>query len=169
MSADDRSMRHRAALWTAWWLGFMVAWIALTGTLDVQELVAGAVCAATAATVAELVRVQDYRRFQPDPRWLLRLPRLVWLVIGDSLIVLKAIVLHVSRRRRIDGAFRAFVIDPGGDDGRSSAFRAVLTTAISMTPNTYVVGLDEKDGVVLVHQMRPVPRARTREDVLGKL
>lgn len=33
----------------AWWVGFFVAWLLLTGTLEVSELIAGSVAATVAA------------------------------------------------------------------------------------------------------------------------
>jgi multisubunit Na+/H+ antiporter MnhE subunit len=44
-----------------------------------------------------------------------------------------------------------------------------LNAAISITPNTYVVGIDEDNEMVLVHQLVPCDRSRAREEIMGKL
>jgi multisubunit Na+/H+ antiporter MnhE subunit len=155
--------------WFAWWGACMVGWIALTTTLDPAELVVGAVSAAVAATAAELVRATGMIGFRPRLRWFLRAPRVARRSLLDTGVVLMALFMHVSGRRRISGAFRVIDFDPGGNDPTSAARRALTTAAISATPNTYVVGIDRDSNVMLVHQLVPVPKRDAEKDVLGAL
>ena len=41
--------------------------------------------------------------------------------------------------------------------------------SISLTPNTYVIGIDREHNNILVHELVAGPREDTRERVLGKL
>lgn len=155
--------------WFAWWGASMVGWIALTTTFDPAELVAGAVAAAVAATAAELVRGAGMIGFRPRLRWFLRAPRVARRTLIDTGVVLEALWMHVTGRRRMSGAFRVIDFDPGGDDPTSAARRALMTAAISATPNTYVVGIDRDRHVMLVHQLVPAPKGEAERDVLGIL
>jgi multisubunit Na+/H+ antiporter MnhE subunit len=147
----------------------MVGWIALTTTLDPAEVAAGAVSAAVAATAAELVLATGMLGFRPRLRWFLRAPRVLRRSLLDTGVVLRALSMHISGRRRMSGAFRVIAFDPGGDDPTSAARRALLTAAISATPNTYVVGIDRGRNMMLVHQLVPAPKRDAERDVLGAL
>jgi len=73
------------------------------------------------------------------------------------------------KREEINGAFRAFRLPVGGTGERAAARRDLLNAAISITTNTYVVGIDEENEVVLVHQLVPWERSLAREEIIGKL
>ncbi len=172
MGDADRALSGigiRIALWFSWLVAFWLTWMLLVGTWVLQEMVAGLVAAAAAASVAELVRVQDIRQFRPRLRWILRAYRLPPLILSDSFVVLLALWRHVTGKQPIDGAFRAFKHPVAGQGGRAAGRRALLNAAISVTPNTYVVGIDEDREQVLVHQLVPCPPNRTSEEIIGKL
>lgn len=172
MGRKDRPISNlgtRVVLWLSWFAVFWITWMLLVGVWVSQEIVAGLLAAAAAASVAELVRVQDMRQFRPRLRWILRAYRLPPLILSDSFVVLLALWRHVSGKQSIDGAFRAFKHPVGGQGGRAAGRRALLNAAISITPNTYVVGIDEDREQVLVHQLVPCRPERAREEVVGKL
>lgn len=161
---------RRAVLWITWWLGLLGAWVTLTLSLDPVELAAGAVAAAIAATVAELVRIQDLKTMRVHRRWLLRAVVLPRLILADTWTLAAALWRRVVLGRRVKGAFVALPFDPGdADDLYAPGRRALITAAISVTPNTYVVGIDTNRKLILVHQLVPVPRARAKEEILGHL
>jgi multisubunit Na+/H+ antiporter MnhE subunit len=161
--------RSKGLLWLTWWVAFFFSYMLLVGVWVAQELVAAVIFAALSATVAEIVRVQDARRFRPRLRWFLRAYRLPPLILSDCVVVFGALWRHLVKHEAIDGAFRAFQVPLAGKGGRASARRALLNAAISITPNTYVVGIDENNEIVLVHQLVPCERSRAREEIMGKL
>ena len=164
------SWGRRAVLWIAWWLVLMGAWLLLTSTTDPVEMIAGAVAAAIAATVAELVRIQDLQAMRVRPRWLPRAARLPRLIITDTWMVMAALVQRILFRRSVRGKFLALPFDPGDDDDPYAAGRrALITAAISVTPNTYVVGIDADRNLILVHQLVPASPAKAQEEILGRL
>ncbi len=176
MAEQDRSTERdagreglRARLWLAWFVAFFLTYMLLVGVWAAEELVAAAAAAAISATVAEVVRVQDIRQFRPRPRWLLRAYRLPPSILADCGVVFGALWRHLVKHEEINGAFRAFRIPIGGTGERAAARRALLNAAISITPNTYVVGIDEDSEVVLVHQLVPCERSLAREEIMGKL
>jgi multisubunit Na+/H+ antiporter MnhE subunit len=167
---DGRGSEPKRGRHLAIWSGALVAlWLALTTTLDVQELVAGALAAAVAAVTAELVRAQGLVRFRPMPRWLVRSRILPRRVLSDSVLLGRVLFRHALRREVASGAFRALGFDPGGDDARSATRRALVIAAISLTPNTIVVGIDRNERLILVHQLAPSRDASARDDIVGWL
>lgn len=162
------SMR-RSTTWLGWWAILLAFWLLLTFTLAASELLVGATAAAIGATAAVLVWRQGLIGCRPRLEWVLRVHRMPKQLVGDTLIVFRALLAHMTRRREMRGAWRAIEIDPGGDDGRSAARRAMIIAAISFTPNVYVVGIDEDEGLMLVHQLEPSPKQSARRDITGWL
>ena len=148
----------------------MAAWLVLTSTTNPLEMAAGALAAAIAATVAELVRLKDLQAIRVRPRWLPRAGVLPQLVLGDTWALCRALWRHLFLRRPVKGAFLALPFDPGDeDDPYAAGRRALITAAITVTPNTYVVGIDADRNLILVHQLVPAPRSRAGEEILGRL
>jgi multisubunit Na+/H+ antiporter MnhE subunit len=153
-------MRPRAKYWIAWYLPLVVLWLAFVDTLAPAEVVLGLVAAAVAATAAEVVRDQDLVRFRLEVAWLRDVYRLPGQVLGDSRVLAVALWRRLTGRP-VHGGFRALPFPAERDDARSAARRALVTGYVSLTPNTYVVGIED-DGVMLVHQLaydyaNPVP------------
>jgi multisubunit Na+/H+ antiporter MnhE subunit len=157
------------ARWGLRWFLLALLWLALTDTLKAPELAAGAVAAAVGASLAALVSLPGGPR---EPRTLLRLARLgprrlarplIRLVV-DTAIVTGALWSRIAHRRPVQGSFRAARYPVHGD--RASAAGRTLTEAWgSLPPNRYVVGIDEEQGLILVHEL-----VRTAEplDPLGR-
>ena len=161
--------RSYAAGWLAWSAALFVLWLLLTGTLLTAEVVAGLVASALGAAAAELVRSQDLVRFSPRLNWLVRAYKLPGAVTRDSGLLLAALARRVLLHRPVTGAFRAIPFEFGGEDARSEARRALITASVTFSPNTYVVGFDPDNDLVLVHQLVPVPRPRAARDLNDRL
>ncbi len=152
--ARERSLSGRLRFGLAWWAALMVAWLLFVDTFALPEVLAGIVASALAASLAEAVRERGYVRFSPRARWLLHAPRVAWQILVDCWILEVALVQRL-RGRRIRGVLYRVPIRYGGDDSRSSARRALLNFAVSITPNSYVLDLEPDTDVALVHQLVP--------------
>ena len=148
-------MRLRAKYWIAWFLPLFVLWLAFVDTLATAEVVVGLVAAAVAATAAEVVRDQDLVRFRIRTSWLRDLYRLPGQVLADSRVLAVALWRRLTGRP-VHGGFRALPFPVDRDDARSAGRRALVTGFVSLTPNAYVVGIEE-DGALLVHQLGTDP------------
>ncbi len=148
-----------------WWAGCFLLWFALVATTDGVELAAGAAAALIAAVAAEVVRSQRLAEHRVPPDALHRLWRLPWLVLVDTVTVTRALWRDLRGASAMRGAFRAVPYRVEGEDPVAAGRRAVVTARVSLTPNTYVVGFDEDEGLMLVHQLVPSPRASTARDV----
>ena len=144
----------RAVFWLSVWALSYGLWILLVFKTEPAELVAGALAAALAATGAELVRARGYAPFAPDLAWsrdLLRLPK---EVVVDTWRMAMALIRHLVRGEPLDGCFRIVHFAPGSqDDPRAAARRAVAAWLGCVSPNTYVIGIDEKHDVAVLHQL----------------
>jgi multisubunit Na+/H+ antiporter MnhE subunit len=161
------AVRARIGWWAVWWLALLGLWLLLV-TVSVQELAAGMIAAALGAAGAEIVHAQGLVRFDPDPRWFLRIWKLPRSVVRDCWLVSAALWRHL-RGHSINSGFRAIPFDRGGDDARASARRALTVLAISVSPNSIVVGIDEEADLMLVHQLIPAPKERAEEEVYADL
>lgn len=145
---------QRLAFWLGWWVACFGLWVLLVFKTEPAELVAGALAAVFAATGAELVRSRGYAPFAPELRWsrgLLRLPR---EVIVDSWRMARLLVRHFVLGERIEGCFRIVVFpEAARDDPRAQALRTVAEWLGSVSPNIYVIGIDERHHVAVVHQL----------------
>lgn len=160
-------MRARIGWWVAWWVALLGLWLLLV-TVSVAELIAGMIAAAIAATAAEVVQAQGLVRFDPDPRWLLRVWKLPGSIVRDCWLLSVALIRHLAGHP-VNSAFRAIPFRRGGDDARSSARRALVVPALSVSPNTYVIGIDEESDLMLVHQLIPSPREDTEQKIYADL
>jgi multisubunit Na+/H+ antiporter MnhE subunit len=158
------------AVWLCWWVFLFVVWLLLVLTQATAEVVAGIVVAAMGATAAEVVRRSRF--VVVSPRGLLpRHPgRLATTVLSDCWLLTVALWRQLRQRDDNVGAFRGIAFHAGPDDDpRAAARRAAYTALISLTPNTYVVGIDREHNNMLVHELVAGPREDTSERVLGKL
>jgi multisubunit Na+/H+ antiporter MnhE subunit len=147
----------------------MLLWVLFTSTLDAQELIVGSTAAGLATIVAELVRRRGLVRFRCPLRWVLEARRLPGRVASDSLLLVHPLWRAVTRREPFGGRFWAVPFEPGGDDARSATRRALVVAAISLTPNTYVLGIDRDKHIMLTHQLVASPRESAVDDIVGWL
>jgi Na+/H+ ion antiporter subunit len=148
--------------WLVRWGLLAALWLALTDTQVTPELVTGAVAAAIAATASSLVvrpgRPKTVSKslalLRLGPRRLVRpLGRLWW----DTGVLAGGLWRRVVQGRAVEGSFRAARYRPADPQG-SAAGRALTEIWGSLPPNRYVVGVDEDEGVILVHELIPDDR-----------
>jgi hypothetical protein len=131
---------RRAKLWIVWYVSLVVLWLAFVDTL----------------ALAEVVRTQALIRFHMEPRWLRGLHVLPWQVLRDSWLLGVALWRHLTGHP-VRGVFRVVPFPGERDDARSGARRALAIGVLSLAPNTYVIGIEGDEGVMLVHQLVPEP------------
>jgi Na+/H+ ion antiporter subunit len=145
---------QRIAFWLGWWALAYGLWVLLVFKTEPAEFVAGALAAALAATGAELVRSRGYAPFAPDLAWSRSLVRLPKEVVVDTWRIAMLLVRHFVRGEPIKGTLRIVKFSPGSrDDPRAQARRTVVGWLACVSPNTYVIGIDEQHHVAVVHQL----------------
>jgi multisubunit Na+/H+ antiporter MnhE subunit len=163
-------MLRSVGIWVSWWVGLFLLWMLLVLTQATPEVVAGAIVAAIGATAAEVVRRSRFVELLPWGLVPLRPLRLARTVVTDSWLLAVVLVRQLRDRHDNVGVFRGIFFEAGpDDDARAATRRALYTALVSLTPNTYVVGIDRENDNMLVHELVAGPREQTRERVLGRL
>jgi hypothetical protein len=135
--------------WLAWWLALFWLWMLLVGEWNRVQLVAAAIAATIAATLAEFARVRTGLSARLSPRDLAVLPKALGMVFVDFGILVWALLVSVARRRVVRGEFVARESAVG--EGVGARAWTVLVAAYS--PNAYVVELDPETRRVVLHDL----------------
>jgi multisubunit Na+/H+ antiporter MnhE subunit len=158
--------RSQIRFWLVSWAGLAALWLLLVDTVKTPELVDGAVAAALGATVMAAVRAQRLVAFRPRARWLFAVPLVLPRAAADLGVLAAALFRRVVLRRDVRGGFRAVPFRHGGGGGEATARRVIAKLAGSFAPNTYVLDVDEKTDVILVHQLVSQPGRASDADPL---
>jgi multisubunit Na+/H+ antiporter MnhE subunit len=145
--------RERIAAWLGWFAVLNALWLIFIATWVPAEEVLGVVAAAVAATAAEAVREQGLAGFRPRARWLWRAWVLPWRAVRESALVLRVLARRLTRRKPVRGRFRVVPVTLPADPHEQAAKRALLTAGESFAPNAYVVTIDNRRGLMLIHEL----------------
>jgi len=145
-----------AGRWLLRWALLMGLWVVLTDTHKRPELIAGAVAAAIAATVVALIVMPGSPKTVSKSIELLRLGprrllRPVLRLVVDTGILTVALLRRLGGRDR-RGSFRVVRYSPE-EARRSAAGRTATEIWGSLAANRYVIGIDEDEGVLMVHEL----------------
>jgi multisubunit Na+/H+ antiporter MnhE subunit len=155
-SSRERSRHPGAArAWLVWWALLMALWLALVDTVVAPELVAGAVCAAIAASGAVIVRQQRRLLLRPRLGWIRFAGRPLRHAVTDLGPLARALWRRGVRRRDERGVLVEVPYTAVADTPRAAAHRVFTEALGSLAPNTIVVGVDHERRVLLVHQLVP--------------
>jgi multisubunit Na+/H+ antiporter MnhE subunit len=131
----------------------MGLWVAVDDSIGLAELGAGAVVAALAALLTEVALHQADLHPRLRLRWLAGAYRLPGQVLGDTVLVFRALGRQLIRGETPDSGFRERPVRAGGDSSADVTRRVLLVGANSLAPNTVVLGIDEERDVMIVHQL----------------
>jgi multisubunit Na+/H+ antiporter MnhE subunit len=152
--------------WLIWGLVGSVLWLLFAGAVSTAEIIAAIATGACAALLQALLHRQDQIPFSPRLGWFGRLVRqLPGQLLSDSLRLIALLVHALASGRLGPGRFEAVPFEVGGDNARDATRRALVTAAVSLPPNSYVVGIDREQGLLLTHRLLPdkVPPSRDPE------
>jgi multisubunit Na+/H+ antiporter MnhE subunit len=147
------------ASWLVRWTALVLLWLALADSRTPAELIAAAVVAAIGSTFAGTIARQGRPRTLRTTARLaslgpLRLGRPLARLVLDNLLLAGALWRRLARREQVEGSLRIDRV-PSDPALRSAAGRVALEAWGSLTPNRYVIGVDEETNTVLVHELQP--------------
>jgi hypothetical protein len=145
-------VKHVVA-WVAWWLPLFWLWFLLVGEWNREQVVAAAIAATFAATVAEVARVRTGFAARVPLRFVADLPKALGMVFVDFGIVVWALIVSVARRRVVRGEFVSREIEGGSAVARAVGPRAWKVLVSSYSPNAYVVDVDPQTRQVILHDL----------------
>jgi multisubunit Na+/H+ antiporter MnhE subunit len=126
-------------------------WLLLAGSENTPELVAGIV---VALIILPLSLLQTHRRGTVRVNWLRVLWSITMSILADTARLAAQLARDWHLKKSTKGIFRTISIDASVVDPAEIPSRAYLTLAISLSPNTYVVGIDESGGEITIHQLK---------------
>ncbi len=133
----------------------MGLWVAVDDSIGLAELGAGAAVAALAALLTEAALHQAGTRIQLRIRWLAGVVHLPGQVLGDTVLVFRALWRCLAHGEQPPSGFRELPVRYGDQSDTALTRRVLLVGASSLAPNTFVLGLDEDRDVMVVHQLVP--------------
>jgi multisubunit Na+/H+ antiporter MnhE subunit len=145
----------------AWWALLAGLYLLLADTVVAPELVAGAV-AATIATVGAALVHRERRPLKLRRRWLPGAARAMFGIVGDLVPLARALVARGILRRDGEGTLIELPFTATGDGPEEAAYRALTEALGSLGPNTIVVDVDRRRGVLIAHQLLPTADAAAR-------
>ena len=144
-------MKHVAA-WVAWWIALFWFWLLLVGQWNREEVVAAAIAATIAASLAELARTRTGFSARIPLCGLADLPPALGMVVVDFGIVTWALLVSLARRRVVRGElFSRELTDKSR--ARGTGPRAWTTIVASYSPNAFVLDIDPDEQLVLLHDL----------------
>jgi hypothetical protein len=153
MIRRPRDLSWRARGWLAWFVFLNLLWLVFISAWVVEEELLGLIAAAVGATAAEAVREQGLMEFRPRARWLWRARVLPWRALRESGLVLAALAGQATGRAPVRGRFRVLPVTLPGDHDEQVAKRVLLTAGASFAPNFYVLAIDDRAGLMVVHEL----------------
>ena len=147
--------RDRIAAWLAWFAVLNLLWLVLISAWVLEEAILGLFASAVAATAAEAVREQGLAGFRLRIRWLWKVRVLPWRAVRESWLVLVILARHIAGRAPARGRFRLVPVTLPEDPHEQAAKRALLTAGESFAPNGYVLTINNREGLMLMHELVP--------------
>jgi len=152
-----REGTRRLAIWCLRWAVLAALWLALADSRSLTEIVAAAVVGALGASFAGLIsRPGRPRTVATSVRLaslgVKRLAHPLARLILDNRLLAQALWRRLVRREPVGGSFRAAHL-PADPALRTAAGRVAMEAWGSLTPNRYVIGVDEENGAILVHEL----------------
>jgi len=139
--------------WLAWWVALFWLWLLLVGQWNREQVVAAAIAATIAASVAELARTRTGLSAPLPLRLLADVPPALGMVVVDFGILSWALLSGVVRRRIVRGELVSRERPPGSWVTQGAGPRAWTVLVASFSPNAYVVDVDPEGRRVLLHDL----------------
>ncbi len=131
----------------------MSFWVILDDSFATDELLAGAGAAAIGAFLAELATYQAASQVRLRVSWLVPALGLPWQLVRDTGVVFGALLRRLTRGELPASGFREQPVWFGPDTAEGKTRRSLLIGGLSVAPNSFVLGLDQQSGVMVVHEL----------------
>ena len=165
MPVDASTLRFRhqrissgvkAALYISVWALLLAAWLIFAASLNAQEWAFGTFAAAAGGLAFRVSTRAAPLCFRPPFRAPLQAWRLPSLILHGTWILIEELARTIQKKRR-RSVFRLASFHATGSDSRSAARRALAIIFGTLPPNSLIIGIDRKSGVILFHQLRKEP------------
>jgi multisubunit Na+/H+ antiporter MnhE subunit len=150
----EKGMLRRTVWWITAFAGTFGLWMLFVDKAALHEVIAGLGGAVLAATASEVVRGNHHPRFWPHIRWFLELWRVLKDILDGCILLTRCLITGCP------GILRQTHFEFGGQDRYSAARRALAIAFGSIAPNSIIIGIDQRTGLLLVHlaDHAPLPK-----------
>jgi hypothetical protein len=132
------------ASWAIRWAVLFGLWVALTDTVKLQELIAGAIVSGLAATLAGAITIATATGVGAGAASLRAIGGPALRLVADTGVLALAVWRRLRFGRALAGSLRL---------ERFAGDRLLTEWWGSLGPNRYVIGVDEEAGTMLVHEL----------------
>ena len=139
--------------WLGWWVALFWLWLLIVGVWNREQLVAAAIAATIAASVAEFARVRTGFAAPMRLRVLVEVPQALGMVVVDFGILAWALLAGVARGRIARGELVSRELPRGSWVTQGTGARAWTVLVASFSPNAYVIDADPEERRVLLHDL----------------
>ena len=146
--------KKNVIFWLAEWIILALLWLLLVGKLEWSEIWIGMAASALAAGAATSVNGKNFARFYPEARWIFAAWRIPGYLLSGAALISAVLFEFLFLGKQTASHIQAVPFQRGGDDERSSTRRALAIILTTMPPNFLVIGIDQQQNLILVHQIR---------------
>jgi multisubunit Na+/H+ antiporter MnhE subunit len=146
------------------WAGFLGLWFVFVYQLSLMELLAGAAVAAITVVASEISLRAIPLDFKPEARWLVGVFTLPVIVVKD-MVVLVRVLGRLVAGQKIHSLFQVTHFDASVEGSRASAKRVLAVAFTTVSPNSIVLGIDRKSGLLLFHELEKTPLPRIIQEL----
>jgi hypothetical protein len=152
--AQRERRAHRVMFFLVTWVLLSALYVVLVFKTQFEEYVAGIICGLVSAVGVDMVRTHGSVRFAPGLGWLPGAVRLPREVLADTVLLIRVLWRVIVRREDVRGRFIVLPF-PGarGNTPQAAGRRGIAKWIGSVAPNTLVVGFDEHQDRILLHQL----------------
>jgi hypothetical protein len=147
--------------WLTWWVALFWLWLLIVGVWNQEQLVAAAIAATIAASVAEFARVRTGFAAPLPLRVLTKLPQALGMVVVDFGILAWALLAGIARRQIVRGELVSRELPRDSWVTQGPGPRAWTVLVASFSPNAYVIDADPEERRVLLHDLVPNRRSES--------
>jgi multisubunit Na+/H+ antiporter MnhE subunit len=140
---------------TATAVAHWVLWLGYTNNSGYREMIVGALAAMVSTVAALVYAVQSGFSFRFRWRDIAQAIYLPWYALDGTWEVLHALAKQIFTRPGAPSLMAAVAFDVGGDDPHSAGRRALAVTYTTITPNFIVLGIVNRQQLMLYHQILP--------------
>jgi multisubunit Na+/H+ antiporter MnhE subunit len=138
------------------WAGFLLLWLLFVYQISRSELLAGSIGAALTVVAGQVSLQFEPLRFQPRLTWLAQVWRLPSMILEDFRILFRVLARRLGSKP-VPGVFQLARFHSSRPDPREGARCSLAVLFLSLSPNSVVVGIDQDQGILLLHQLLPAP------------
>lgn len=146
------------------WVGLLGLWFLFAYQLSIIELIVGGVAAVLTLGALGLSLHAVPLRFKPEARWLSRVVVLPVTVVKDMMVLLRALA-RLAAGKRIHSLFQVTHFPATAEGPRENAKRVLAVAFTTVSPNSIVVGIDRKTGLLLFHELEKTTLPKTLEEL----